>query len=583
MNPYRRVRQFIAGCLLVCNMLAVAASETTSRWELPPIQVVDENDRPVAGAEVSMILVSWPMTGFYAKRTAHNGNVVFDEKDSYNRLVSSPEGTMRVMALVPGKAPAYARWDLPTSNALTVKAVPGTPVDIILEPEDDRPIPEELLPFVFPSEYAFCFSTKSGREFQSRWAEKVQDNGYRIHLGDTTHPLYLGITHPNYLIGFRESFETTAALQTGKVTMKLPKPAELEMKLDAEDSEKSGPRPGLELRVGRWIDINDRVASSPPFYDVHIKQNWTSQTITVSNIAPTHGLEDEISATISQLGNNEDTDSLKKNLYREGHRVQLASGETTTVQYTYRGFSPSLFEGNCTATFRFQRADGTPAAGIKVHIMASHPHFSNWYSLAKGPVDDTGTTVLTGLSPDATYIIYKGWGDTESIGGYISFKDGETSITQEFTLALSEGDVAPNVKFYDLETSEPVQLSSFKGQVVLLDFWASWCGPCQQPMTKNQSIMEKKARDWEGRATILAASVDADQQAALRHVLTKGWTSMRHAWCGERDNEQNASRIFGVKGIPSAFLINKEGVIVWAGHAASVNVEEEFERLLTEP
>ena len=47
-----------------------------------------------------------------------------------------------------------------------------------------------------------------------------------------------------------------------------------------------------------------------------------------------------------------------------------------------------------------------------------------------------------------------------------------------------------------------------KGQVILLDFWATWCPPCQKPMAHNQHMLETRGAEWGDRVRIISLSAD---------------------------------------------------------------------------
>ncbi len=118
------------------------------------------------------------------------------------------------------------------------------------------------------------------------------------------------------------------------------------------------------------------------------------------------------------------------------------------------------------------------------------------------------------------------------------------------------GAVAPNFTLKDVNGT-PVSLSSFRGKYVLIDFWASWCGPCRM---ENPNVVEAYNEYKDENFTVLGVSLDRDKEhwiaAIQQDKLTwtqvsdlKGWNSA-------------AARLYHVNGIPANFLIDPSGKII---------------------
>jgi peroxiredoxin len=119
--------------------------------------------------------------------------------------------------------------------------------------------------------------------------------------------------------------------------------------------------------------------------------------------------------------------------------------------------------------------------------------------------------------------------------------------------ARSLGEAAP----FELPTTggEPRRLADHAGQVVLLNFWATWCGPCREELPALQTLHEQ-LRD-EG-LVILAVSVDrGDSQPVRRFAERQGVQfDVLH------DPEQRAAARYGVVGYPTTVVIDRNGRIV---------------------
>lgn len=113
---------------------------------------------------------------------------------------------------------------------------------------------------------------------------------------------------------------------------------------------------------------------------------------------------------------------------------------------------------------------------------------------------------------------------------------------------------APEIRLSDME-GKPFLLSKLKGQVVLVDFWASWCMPCR---VGNPALV-RLHKDFGPRGLqVVGVSVDEDRQAWQRAVKADklAWTQLL-----DERSAQSAAAAYGVQYIPNAFLIDKKGVV----------------------
>jgi peroxiredoxin len=105
----------------------------------------------------------------------------------------------------------------------------------------------------------------------------------------------------------------------------------------------------------------------------------------------------------------------------------------------------------------------------------------------------------------------------------------------------------------DARSGQPLSLSQYKGQVVMLNFWASWCVPCKQEMPLLETIHKKYQKLG---FTLIGVNVEPDSKAA-NAVLEKIPVSFPIAY----DTASKVSKLYDVAGMPSTVIIDRKGQI----------------------
>jgi len=115
-----------------------------------------------------------------------------------------------------------------------------------------------------------------------------------------------------------------------------------------------------------------------------------------------------------------------------------------------------------------------------------------------------------------------------------------------------------------------VSLESLRGKVVVLDFWASWCGPCRETMPH----IEKLHRDFKAKGLVLFGVNDEDAATARRFMEKNGYTFPTLI-----DGESSLSDQYGVRSIPQTIVIDRDGKVF--AHFLGTGEEENLRQVVT--
>lgn len=149
----------------------------------------------------------------------------------------------------------------------------------------------------------------------------------------------------------------------------------------------------------------------------------------------------------------------------------------------------------------------------------------------------------------------------KKIPNSIYYKSFHKKIEQ--IVMLNKGDIAPDFNLNDV-SGNPISLSSLKGNIVLLDFWASWCKPCRM---ENPNLVSAYKKYGEKGFKILSVSLDGvPQQQNPKKDWTKAIEKDKLIWDTHASElkgwQSSIVTTYGIEGIPFTLLIDKDGSIL---------------------
>lgn len=166
------------------------------------------------------------------------------------------------------------------------------------------------------------------------------------------------------------------------------------------------------------------------------------------------------------------------------------------------------------------------------------------------------------------------------------------------TAQLAVGQVAPDINLPSPD-GKNYKLSDLKGKVVLLDFWASWCGPCRK---SNPDLVKTYKKYKDQGFTVFSVSLDGIHPRMMPNLgndqakINAQLESAKNKWVAAIKKDQllwethvsdlkhwnsPVAKMYNVRGIPNTYLIDKEGKIALSGvNPLSIDLESEIKKLL---
>ena len=192
------------------------------------------------------------------------------------------------------------------------------------------------------------------------------------------------------------------------------------------------------------------------------------------------------------------------------------------------------------------------------------------YGHCRVPMEDVYAVRSTPPEPTAAARAVGGWQTTFAPEPILPESGGEGSELL--------GKDAPAFKLKTLDGGE-FDLGAQRGKVVVLDFWATWCGPCIKSLP---GLMEAMGRFSGDKVCLVGVNQAEAPEAVKRFLESHGWTL-----AVALDAGQTVAKQCGVDGIPHTVIVGPDGKVVWVHTGAAPDADEQattvVKKLLGEP
>jgi len=547
---------------------------------LARIQVVDEQGQPIRTAKVH-VSASINDTRYMATAPAWQavnarGVCVVEGSETHRlRLREVLEGRLpvelQVMVAAPGYVPLYFGRAANPRETITATLTPARSFELRLLTADGEPVNlrmgEDLYqehrssPLLIGSvdgKPVCAAGELSSEESRFRGAPPLCLNFGIYPLGDGRYrvdvpqefegALVLMVHSPEVIRYYLRTLEPNE-WQSGTVEVRLPKPSTMVLEFDLEAWRKA------------YKDLSESYLSITPqggaqsalaFYsDAFVGRPFSGGLVVKRNVAP---------------------GTYQASLYlwnKDTHQttLQVPEGGVVRQKIAPKPFDVADYRGKRQVRVQIQHPGGKSLAGARYRVELTRG-YGQARTLQEGTLDKNGALVLRNLyenpaDPEPSNVIGYRIFVNGKFARYFALTQGDGVRELQITLAPQPGDPAINFKAVDVRTGKPVELRTLRGKWVYLEFWATWCGPCQTAMEELKAFVEKQPDSWRKQVVVLTVSVDQDKEVVLPHLQKRGWDKFAlHAW----DEGQRAAQQYGVEGIPTAFLIDPQGKVVWAGN-----------------
>jgi thiol-disulfide isomerase/thioredoxin len=547
---------------------------------LARIQVVDEQGQPIRTAKVHVSATvdrRRQMATMPAWQAVNARGVCVVEGEMSHRfqmreiLAGTLPVELQVMVAAPGYVPLYFGRAANPREPITATLAPARSFELRLLTADGEPVNlqmgEDLYqehrssPLLIGSvdgKPVCAVGELSSEESRFRGAPPLCLNFGIYPLGDGRYrvdvpqefegALVLMVHSPEVIRYYLRTLEPNE-WQSGTVEVRLPKPSTIVLEFDLGEWRKA------------YKDLSESYLSIMPqggaqsalaFYsNAFVGRQFSGGLVVERNVAP---------------------GTYQASLYlwnKDTHQttLQVPEGGVVRQKIAPKPFDVADYRGKRQVRVQIQRAGGKSVAGARYRVELTRG-YGQARTLQEGKLDKNGAFVLSNLyeNPVGTdafnAISYRIYVNDKS-AHYFMLTQGDGVRELQITLAPQPGDPAINFKAVDVRTGKPLELRTLRGKWVYLEFWATWCGPCQTAMEELKAFVERQPDSWRNQVVVLTVSVDQDKEVVLPHLQKRGWDKFAlHAW----DEGQRAAQQYGVEGIPTAFLIDPQGKVVWAGN-----------------